>query len=186
MRRETTQRAFSTASRIWSGTRRDGASRSFIRYGEYYRLRMERDMVSKKQGIVLLSGVPIFSELSQAELGALWSSFGHMHHAAGSTVLAEGRGGSAFHIIVSGEARVTRKRTKVTLGPGKFFGELTMIDQGPRTATVTAATELETATIDHHEFKSLLESKPKLAWKLVVHLSGRLREEQSIADGLTS
>lgn len=128
----------------------------------------------------------MFSDLSRAELGALWSFFKIIDHGPGSDVLVEGRSGSGFHLIVEGTAIVSRKRAKVTLGPGKFFGELSMIDEGPRTATVTAGDALQTAMIDRHEFKVLVASKPNLAWKLIVHLSGRLREEQSLSDGLTS
>ena len=143
-------------------------------------------MTTKKRGMELLQGVPMFSELSRAELGALWSFFKIISHEAGTDVLVEGRPGSGFHLIVAGEAIVKRKRTKITLGQGKFFGELSMIDEGPRTATVTAGEGLETAMIDRHEFKALVANKPTLAWKLIVHLSGRLREEQSLSDALTS
>ena len=143
-------------------------------------------MTTKKAGIALLKGVPMFADLSQAELSAVWASFKVIQHKAGDVVLAEGRGGSGFHMIVKGEAKVSRKRTKVVLGPGKFFGELSMIDEGPRSASVTALTDLETATIDRFEFKLLIDHNPKIAWKLIVHLSTRLREEQSAADGLTS
>ena len=143
-------------------------------------------MTTKKAGIALLKGVPMFGDLSQAELSAVWASFKVVEHKAGETVLAEGRGGSGFHMIVTGEAKVSRKRTKVVLRPGQFFGELSMIDEGPRSASVTAETDLETAMIDRFEFKLLIEHNPKIAWKLIVHLSTRLREEQSAADGLTS
>jgi len=126
----------------------------------------------------------MFSELSARDLGALWSSFKLTHHAAGKQVISEGRGGVGFHLIINGEAKVSRKGKNVMLGRGQFFGELSLIDDGPRTATVSAHTDMDTAVLTTWNFKSLVKANPEMAWKMLVHLTQRLREEQSVVDSL--
>ena len=82
-------------------------------------------------------------------------------------------------MIQSGTAKVqTKGRTRVTLGPGSYFGELSVFDGGPRTASVVAASPLETWSIAEFNFRALLKQYPGLALKLLGVLSGRLREAE--------
>ena len=97
--------------------------------------------------------------------------------AKGETVIMEGSGGAAFFIIDSGQATVSSKGVELaTLGPGDYFGELALIDGGPRSATVTAATDLVCYGLTFWEFRPLVERNGTIAWKLLQALAKRLRE----------
>jgi CRP/FNR family transcriptional regulator len=88
----------------------------------------------------------------------------------------EGSGGAAFFLIDSGEATVTSKGVQVaTLGPGDCCGELALIDGGPRSATVIAATDLVCYGLTFWEFRPLVERNGAIGWKLLQALAKRLR-----------
>jgi pyruvate,water dikinase len=96
--------------------------------------------------------------------------------AKGDTVILEGSGGAAFFIIDSGEAAVSKKGVNVAvLGPGECFGEIALIDGGPRSATVTAATDLVCHGLTFWEFRPLVEANGAIGWKLLQALARRLR-----------
>jgi CRP/FNR family cyclic AMP-dependent transcriptional regulator len=91
-------------------------------------------------------------------------------------VIIEGSGGAAFFLIDSGEARVSSKGVQLAnLGPGDYFGETALIDGGPRSATVTAATDLVCYGLTFWEFRPLVERNSAIAWKLLQALAKRLR-----------
>ena len=143
-------------------------------------------MTSKKQGVALLAGVPLFADLSQRDLGRIWSQMKVVEHPAGHRIVEEGTGGQGFHLILAGEAVVERKRTRVRLTAGDFFGEIAVIDDGPRSASVTADGPLTTANLTSWQFKTIVRGHGDLAWKLLLTMTARLRAEQSISAGLTS
>ena len=143
-------------------------------------------MVSKKDGIAMLRAVPMFAEVSQRDLGKIWSHVKIVDHADGSKIVSEARGGAGFHLIVSGQVNVSRRGKSLTLGPGQFFGEISLIDDGPRTATVTAVGPVQVASISAWEFKSVVKHTPDMMWKLLLHVTARLREEQSVVASLTA
>ncbi len=94
----------------------------------------------------------------------------------GETIIVEGTGGAAFFIIDSGNATVSSKGAEIaTLGPGDYFGEIALIDGGPRSATVTAATDLVCYGLTFWEFRPLVEKNGTIAWKLLQALAKRLR-----------
>ncbi|HSF18436.1 MAG TPA: PEP/pyruvate-binding domain-containing protein [Vicinamibacteria bacterium] len=94
----------------------------------------------------------------------------------GETVIMEGSGGAAFFLIDSGQAAVSSKGVELaTLGPGDYFGEIALIDGGPRSATVTAATDLVCYGITFWEFRPLIERNGAIGWKLLQALAKRLR-----------
>ena len=96
--------------------------------------------------------------------------------AKGETVIMEGSGGAAFFIIDSGEATVSSKGVDLaTLGPGEYFGEVALIDGGPRSATVTAATDLVCYGLTFWEFRPLVERNGTIGWKLLQALAKQLR-----------
>jgi CRP-like cAMP-binding protein len=92
----------------------------------------------------------------------------------------EGTGAAAFFLIEAGEATVTGKGVHLaTLGPGQCFGEIALIDGGPRTATVTAATDMVCYGLTFWEFRPLIERNGAIAWKLLQALAKRLRAPDS-------
>jgi len=142
-------------------------------------------MVTKKERLERLGSVRLFEELSKADLKYLDDIAKIVHHDEGHTIIGEGDRAAGFHLVLEGEARVMRGgRTVVRLGPGEFFGEMALIDEGTRTADVIAATPMTTLGISGWDFRPLVKRRPDMAWKLLVHLTGRLRESQKREDAL--
>jgi CRP-like cAMP-binding protein len=116
----------------------------------------------------LLKRVPIFEGLDDRELGRIAASMKQRTFRAGDTVTTEGQGGVGFFVIEDGEARVTvhgdeRRR----LGPGDYFGEIALLTDSPRTATVTAESDLRCYGMTSWDFRPLVETHGSIAWKLL-------------------
>jgi CRP-like cAMP-binding protein len=142
-------------------------------------------LATKQEKLELLGAVPLFSDLTKKDLERILATTKETHHADGDSVVTEGRGGVGFHLITDGKARVVRSgRTVAHLGPGEFFGEMALVDDAPRSASVVAESELETVVISKWEFRPLLKTHPEMAWKLIEHLVARVREEQTGRDAL--
>jgi CRP/FNR family transcriptional regulator, cyclic AMP receptor protein len=124
-----------------------------------------------------LQRVPLFADLDRKELASLASSFKERTFEAGETVASEGSGGVGFFVIDEGNAKVTlRGEERVTLGPGDYFGEIALIDEGARTATITAETALRCYGLTSWEFRPLVEGNSQIAWKMIQALAKQLRE----------
>jgi CRP-like cAMP-binding protein len=124
----------------------------------------------------LLQRVPLFSDLDERELRTLASTFKERTFPEGEEVASEGRGGAGFFLIDEGRAKVTvRGEERAELGPGDYFGEIALIDEGARTATVTAETDLRCYALTFWEFRPLLESEPSVTWKLLQAVARMLR-----------
>jgi CRP-like cAMP-binding protein len=142
-------------------------------------------LATKKERLERLGSVRLFESLSKADCKYLLDISKVVNHVEGHTIISAGERGVAFHLILEGEARVVRGgRTAVRLGPGEFFGEMALIDEGTRSATVIAATPMTTLGIVAWDFRPLVKRRPEMAWKLLVHLTGRLREAQNREDTL--
>ena len=120
----------------------------------------------------LLTRVPIFSDLERKELERIASSMKERTFQAGDTVTSEGQSGIGFFVIESGDARVTvggeeRRR----LGPGDYFGEVALLNESARTATITAETDLKCYGLTSWEFRPLVETHGSIAWKLLQAMS---------------
>lgn len=127
-----------------------------------------------------LAAIDIFSSLSRRQVKKLVSAGREVRSQAGKAIAEEGLGALALHVILEGTAEVTRAGTPLrTLGPGEYFGEISMIDGKPRSATVTATAALTTLAIPHADFRALLETDSEIAATLLVALCGRLREAES-------
>ncbi|HET9203293.1 MAG TPA: cyclic nucleotide-binding domain-containing protein [Acidimicrobiia bacterium] len=142
-------------------------------------------MATKQEKLELLGAVPLFSDLSKKDLTKVLATAKDAVHHADQEVVTEGHGGVGFHLIVDGKVKVVRGgRNVATLGPGEFFGEMALVDDAPRSASVVADTELNTLVISKWEFRPLVKSHPEMAWKLIEHLVERVREEQTGRDAL--
>jgi CRP-like cAMP-binding protein len=129
--------------------------------------------------VELLQKVPLFSDLRGKELEELANSFKERKFQAGHSVATEGSGGIGFFVIGEGEAGVNvHGDERATLGPGAYFGEVALIDEGARTATVVANTDLTCYGLTAWEFRPLVESNGAIAWKLLQTLARRLRESE--------
>jgi pyruvate,water dikinase len=126
-----------------------------------------------------LQRVQLFAELDRKQLEQIASLLKERRFSRGETVIMEGSGGAAFFLIDSGEATVTiRGVQQATLKQGDYFGEIALIDGGPRSATVTASTDLVCYGLTFWEFRPLVEGNGAIGWKLLEALAKRLRAAQ--------
>jgi CRP/FNR family cyclic AMP-dependent transcriptional regulator len=127
----------------------------------------------------LVQGVPLFADLDRRELQGVASSMKERTFNPGQTIAAEGQTGIGFFIIAEGTAKVTQGgEDRATLGPGDYFGEIALIDDGLRTASVTADSELKAYGLTSWEFRPLVEGNASIAWKLLKTMAIRLREAE--------
>lgn len=129
-----------------------------------------------------LATVPLFSALSRSDLRQVMRVAEELDVPSGQVLVTEGRTGREFFLILDGRAVVRRNGRKVaTLGPGQYFGELSLIDRKPRSATVEAASTMKLLVLGQREFAGLLETLPGVAAKLLTGLAQRLREADTRA-----
>jgi CRP/FNR family transcriptional regulator, cyclic AMP receptor protein len=127
--------------------------------------------------VEVLARVPLFSGLERRDLERIANTFKQRNYHAGDTIASEGQGGAGFFVIGEGTARVTvHGEDRATLGPGDYFGEIALIDEGARTASVIADTDMTTYAMTFWEFRPIVETDSRIAWKLVQALAHRLRE----------
>ena len=125
----------------------------------------------------------LFSGLDGRELDSIASSFKERNYSEGETIAREGSGGIGFFVIEEGRAKVTREgQDLATLGPGDYFGEVALIDEGARTASVTAETDLRCYGLTSWEFRPLVETNSSIAWKLLQAMARMLRDAQRRGD----
>jgi len=132
-----------------------------------------------KSSLQMLGSVGLFEGLSKKELSQIHKQAREGEFQPDEVIVNEGDTGVGFHLILSGRARVLAgKKSLANLGPGDFFGELSLIDRGPRTATVVAQTKLKTLSLISWEFLPLLDRNPSMARKILVEVTKRLRNER--------
>jgi CRP/FNR family cyclic AMP-dependent transcriptional regulator len=125
----------------------------------------------------LIKSVPLFADLDRRELDSLARTFKSRDVAAGETIVSEDKGAAGFFVIDEGTANVTvHGEARGTLGKGDYFGEIALIDEGARTATITADTDVRLWGLTFWEFRPLVEGNATIAWKLLQALAKKLRE----------
>lgn len=130
--------------------------------------------------VELLQSVPLFAEVEPKELGRLSGSFKERDFSAGEIIATEGEGAAGFFVIDSGEAVVrVHGDERGRLGPGDYFGDIAMIDQGDRTATIEAVSDLKTYGLTFWDFRPLVESDARIAWPLLQAMAKRLRAAEA-------
>lgn len=124
-----------------------------------------------------LASISLFAGTGGRELERIARLCTEVEVPAGRVLCREGEHGHEFFVIESGTVAVTVGGTKVaTLGPGDFFGELALLDAGPRSATVTAETDVMVLVVSQQEFIGLLEEEPMVAVRMLPAIGARLRE----------
>jgi CRP-like cAMP-binding protein len=124
--------------------------------------------------------VPLFADLDERELQMLSRQLHERRFSEGAAVTTEGDTGAGFFVIAEGNARVTvGGEERATLGPGDYFGEIALIDEGVRSASITAATDLLCYGMTPWEFRPFVEEHPQVAWALLRALSRLFRDAQA-------
>jgi CRP-like cAMP-binding protein len=124
----------------------------------------------------VLKQVDLFAVLDDKEAAKIAPLFKERNYSAGDVIAEEGKHGVGFFIIESGTAKVTsRGEDRRTLGPGSHFGEVALIDDGQRTATVTADSDVKAHVLIAWDFRPLVKEDPDLAWGLLQGVAGLLR-----------
>ena len=128
----------------------------------------------------LLRNVRLFSDLDERDLESLSDEFSERRFAAGDKIALEGEGGLMFFVVEEGELSVEQHGEPVaTLGPVSAFGEIALIDRRPRTATVTAVSEVKAYGLPVFVFRPFVEARPQVAWKMLEALADRLAVAES-------
>ncbi len=123
-----------------------------------------------------LRKVTLFSGLDEKEAKKLAPLFKEREYSAGDVMAEEGKHGVGFFVIESGTAKVTvHGDERTTLGPGSYFGEVALIDDGARTATVTATSDVKAHVLVAWDFRPLVKGDPDLAWGLLQGVAAIMR-----------
>ena len=140
--------------------------------------------MANKDVVERLSRVPIFSGCSKKDLQTIAKAVRPVQHAPGSVVASEGEPGAGLFVIDEGEADVTIGGKRINhLKAGDFFGEMALLDGGPRTATVTATTDLSLFALTEWVYRGLLTEHPSIAIRTLEAMAARLRRATKNAIG---
>jgi len=129
-----------------------------------------------------LKAVPLFASFNKRDLRRLAKASDEVDIRPGYVIVEEGQSGHGFYLILEGTATVRRNNRKLaTLGPGQYFGELALLDRGPRNATVVADNQMRLLVVGPREFGGVIDEVPGLARKLLTSMAQRLREADARA-----
>jgi CRP/FNR family transcriptional regulator, cyclic AMP receptor protein len=132
-------------------------------------------VLRKNAKVELIKRVPLFAHCSKKELGLIARIADEIDLPEGKTLMREGDRGREFFVLVEGSAEVRRGKRKVsTLGGGDFFGEIALVSQRPRTATVTTTSPARTLVVTEQSFRSLLDGAPDVQRKVLQALADRV------------
>ena len=128
--------------------------------------------------VELLKSTPLFAGCSKGELRELAKTADELDLREGTVLTREGRPGREFFVLIEGTAVVTKKGEKIAeLGPGDWLGEIALITDSPRTATVTATSPLDVLVITDRRFRSVVETMPSIALKVLARVGERLASD---------
>ena len=130
-----------------------------------------------------LSRVPLFSQLSDRELEFVASRADEVDAKAGTRLTTQGRSGDSFYVLLSGEADVQIDgEQRATMKTGDFFGEISMLDRGLASATVTTTTEARLLVMSHAQFRDAIKASDELLVKVLAAMGERLRADMRARD----
>ena len=131
--------------------------------------------------IDVLKNVPLFAGVEDRDLQRLADRFQERSFSEGAEVVTEGSTGSSFFVIGEGNATVSvGGEERDNLGPGDYFGEIALVDERTRSASITASTDLRCYFLTPWEFRPFVEEHPQVAWALLQNLARRLRSAQTV------
>ncbi len=135
------------------------------------------------RGRDVLAHVPLFSGLPRRFLKRIADRLEEQRFMEGATIVRYGDPGETFYVITEGEAKVQNRsgRTLTRLVPGDFFGEISLMDGGPRTATVVSETHLTALTLSRKDFLAALAAEPEVTVRLLNHAAKLLRRQERSA-----
>lgn len=129
----------------------------------------------KNAKVELIRGVPLFSELGRKQLEEVASIADEIDLKPGTDLTIEGTPGRQFFVLIEGEATVTQGDREINrMGPGDFFGEIALVKDEPRTASVVAETPVRTLVITARSFRTLLDRSPEIEGKVMSAVNARL------------
>jgi CRP/FNR family cyclic AMP-dependent transcriptional regulator len=133
--------------------------------------------LSRERKIELLGAMPLFDGLDADDLGGVADRTVEVDYGQGGVIVREGEIGTGFFVIVSGQVRVVRDgETVSTLGPGEFFGELSVLDHRPRNAQVAAAAPTTCLALASWDLEGVITEQPRVALSMLRVLATRLRD----------
>jgi CRP-like cAMP-binding protein len=137
----------------------------------------QRARRTRRETIVALGGVPLFTDLPRRLIQRVAKETDELSFAPGETIVQEGMLGETMFVVLEGQAKVTRGKRKVgEVLPGEFFGELSLIDGGPRSASVIAETPMRVLRVFRRTLTGLWRDDPKLAIRVLDGMVRRVRE----------
>jgi CRP-like cAMP-binding protein len=135
---------------------------------------------SKDAKLELLSSVPLFSTCSKRDLGRIAALADEIDVPEGRVLTRQGEPGWECFVIVEGRAKATMRGSgTASLGPGEVVGEMALLDQGPRSATVTASTDMHLLVLTSRSFSALINQVPLVARRIMAGLAGRVRAAEA-------
>jgi CRP/FNR family transcriptional regulator, cyclic AMP receptor protein len=138
---------------------------------------------TKRETVVALGAVPLFSDLPKRALQRLAKEADELTFEPGAQIVEEGLLGETLFVVMQGKAKVVRRGRRVgSVVPGDFFGELSTIDGGPRTATVVAETPMRVLRLFRATLRKLLDDEPQLAIKILDGIVRRIRQVERGGD----
>ena len=138
-------------------------------------LRLLAVIVRRDEKVRIISRIPLFEACSQAELARIATITTQLDVPDGEVLIREGETGDLFFVLVKGSAEVRKGRRRIaTLGAGDFAGEIALLTDAPRTATVTTTSPVTALRATRKGFSALLETSPRIQQKVLKALAGRL------------
>ena len=138
--------------------------------------------MAKDPRVDRLRKVPLFDACNEKQLEFIASRVDEVDVAAGKVLTEQGRSGGEFFVILAGDAEVKRgNATVATVGPGDYFGEIALLDNGPRTATVVAKSAMRCLVLSPRQFQDVLYQDPAIAVTMLHAVVRRLRAAGQLA-----
>jgi CRP/FNR family transcriptional regulator, cyclic AMP receptor protein len=138
-------------------------------------------MLRKNAKVDLIKGVPLFGECSRKHLNEIAGIADEIDLREGKELTQQGRPGREFFVLIEGTADVKKGNRRVNrMGPGDFFGEIALVTQRPRTATVVATSPVRALVITDRSFRSLLQHQPEIQSKVMSALAARLGPDENL------